>query len=130
LGRSDGLGAICPAMMNAIFALLAMGESPKSARLAREIDELAKFEIEDDETLRLQPCMSPVWDTAIAMVALQQAGLPPDHPALVRAADWLLDRQIHGPGDWQGQNPALWPRGGGVGVCKQIFPPPAASAVS
>lgn len=101
LERSDGLGAIYPAMMNSIFALLAMGHAPDDPLTAREIGQMARFEIEEKDTLRLQPCLSPVWDTCIAMVALAEAGLPPKHPALVKAADWLLDNQILGPGDWQ-----------------------------
>jgi squalene-hopene/tetraprenyl-beta-curcumene cyclase len=122
LERSDGLGAIYPAMMNAVFALLAMGESPTSPLLAREIEELAKFEIEDDETLRLQPCVSPVWDTAIAMVALQQAGLPCDHPALVKAADWLLNREIRTAGDWQVKNPTVQPGGWAFEFRNEFYP--------
>lgn len=101
LERSDGLGAIYPAMMNSIFALLALGYGADDPLTAREVRQLARFEIEEDDTIRVQPCLSPVWDTCIAMVALEEAGLPPDHPALVRAAGWLLDRQIFGPGDWQ-----------------------------
>ncbi len=101
LERSDGLGAIYPAMMNSIFALLALGYGADDPLTAREARQLARFEIEEDDTIRVQPCLSPVWDTCIAMVALEEAGLPPDHPALIRAASWLLDRQIFGPGDWQ-----------------------------
>ena len=104
LERSDGLGAIYPAMMNAVFALLASGYSPDDPQPAREIDNLAGFEIEEGDTVRLQPCMSPVWDTAIAVTALQEAGLPPHHPALIRAAKWLMDNQILGSGDWQVRN--------------------------
>ena len=108
---ATGLAAIYPAMMNAIFALMAMGHSPDDPLTAREIGQLAQYEIEDDDTIRMQPCISPVWDTAIAMVALEEAGLPPDHPALVRAADWLLDHQVLGPGDWQVKNPGVLPGG-------------------
>jgi len=111
LERSNGLGAIYPAMLNSVFALLALGHSPDDALTAREIGHLARFEIEEDDTLRLQPCLSPVWDTAIAMVALQEAGLPPDHPALVKAARWLLEHQILGPGDWQVKNGRAEPGG-------------------
>ncbi len=111
LERSDGLAAIYPAMMNAIFALLALGYSPDDPLTAREIGQLARFEIEENDTIRLQPCLSPVWDTAIAMVALEEAGLPPDHPALVRAADWLLANQVLGPGDWQAKTPGVLPGG-------------------
>jgi len=111
LERSDGLAAIYPAMMNAVFALLALGRSPDDPLTARQIDHLAEFEIEDDGSVRLQPCMSPVWDTAVAMVAVQEAGVPPTHPALVDAARWLLGRQIVGTGDWQVNNPRLTPGG-------------------
>jgi squalene-hopene/tetraprenyl-beta-curcumene cyclase len=106
LERSEGLAAIYPAMMNAIFALIALGHSPDDPLTAREIRELGRFEIEDEDTLRMQPCMSPVWDTAIAMVALEEAGVAADDPALVKATDWLLNRQVLGPGDWQVKNPS------------------------
>jgi len=111
LERSDGLGTIYPAMMNAIFALVALGYSPDDPLTAREIGYLARYEIEDAETMRLQPCISPVWDTAIAMVALEEAGLAANHPALVRAAEWLLRNQVLGSGDWQVKNRKARPGG-------------------
>ena len=49
---------------------------------------------------RVQACQSPVWDTALAAIALGDAGLPADHPALVRAADWLLAKEVDRSGDW------------------------------
>jgi squalene-hopene/tetraprenyl-beta-curcumene cyclase len=104
LERSDGLGTIYPAMMNAVFALVALGYSPDDPLTAREIGQLARYEIDDGETMRLQPCISPVWDTAIAMVALEEAGLPAKHPALIRATEWLLKNQVLGSGDWQVKN--------------------------
>ena len=87
--RTEGLAAIYPAMMNSIFALMALGHGPDDPLTWREIKEFSRFEIEEGDTIRLQPCVSPVWDTCIAMVALEEAGLPADHPALVKAADWL-----------------------------------------
>jgi squalene-hopene/tetraprenyl-beta-curcumene cyclase len=59
----------------------------------------------------MQPCVSPVWDTCIAMVALEEAGLPPDHPALVKAAEWMLSKQVLGAGDWQIKNKDAEPGG-------------------
>ncbi len=59
------------------------------------------FSIEDEESFHLQSCLSPVWDTGLAMMALEDAGLPGQHPALVKAGEWLLDEQIRGGGDWQ-----------------------------
>jgi len=111
LERTEGLAAIYPAMMNSIYALMAMGRGPDDPLTARQIGELARLEIEENHTIRLQPCVSPLWDTAIAMVALEEAGLPPDHPALVRAASWLLDNQILGSGDWAVKNPGVEPGG-------------------
>ncbi len=112
LQNSEGLGAIYPAMMNAIFALIAMGQGPDDPLTAREIAELGKFEIEESNAIRVQPCVSPVWDTAIVIVALAEAGVPADHPAMVKAAEWLLDMQIFKSGDWQtkvrGVEPAGW----------------------
>ena len=66
-----------------------------------QIKELEKLEIEEQDTLRLAPCFSPVWDTALTMVALTESGLEPGHPALLKAAKWLLwahARYAHRPG--------------------------------
>ena len=63
------------------------------------------------ETRRLEACQSPVWDTALALVALADAGLPGDDPAVLRAADWLLGEEIGGRGDWAVRRPDL-PAGG------------------
>src|SRR5207247_8596038 len=70
-------------MVNSVFALLALGYSPDDPLAAREIGHLADFEIEEGDTLRLRPCLSPVWDTAIVMTALEAAGGRADRPRLV-----------------------------------------------
>src|SRR5438477_8037607 len=111
LERSEGLAAIYPAMMNSIFALVALGHGPDDPVTWREMKEFSRFEIEEAETIRLQPCVSPIWDTCIAMVALQEAGVSPDHPALVKSAEWILSRQILGSGDWQVKNKDAEPGG-------------------
>lgn len=59
----------------------------------------------------VEACQSPVWDTALAAVALADAGLPRDHPALVKAADWMLGEQVVRPGDWSVRKPQLQPGG-------------------
>jgi squalene-hopene/tetraprenyl-beta-curcumene cyclase len=122
LERSEGLGAIYPAMVNSIFALRAMGYSVDDPLTAREIGHLADFEIEDGDTLRMQPCVSPIWDTALAMFSLQEAGLPADHPALVKAASWLLDNQVLGGGDWQINNPGVEPGGWAFEFRNDFYP--------
>jgi len=120
--RTEGLAAIYPAMMNSIFALMAFGHGPDDPLTFREIKEFSRFEIEDEETIRMQPCVSPVWDTCIAMVALEEAGLPPDHPALVKAADWILSKQVLGPGDWQVKNKDAEPGGWAFEFRNDFYP--------
>ena len=122
LERTEGLAAIYPAMMNSIFALLALGHSPDDPLTAREIGEFSRFEIEQGDTIRVQPCVSPVWDTAIAMVALEEAGLPPNHRSLIEAADWLLANQIVGPGDWMLKTPGILPGGWAFEFRNDFFP--------
>src|ERR1700681_1089653 len=120
--RTEGLAAIYPAMMNSIFALMALGHSPEDPLTWREIKEFSRFEIEEGDTIRMQPCVSPVWDTCIAMVALEEAGLPADHPALVKAADWMLSKQVLGPGDWQVKNKDAEPGGWAFEFRNDFFP--------
>jgi len=120
--RTDGLAAIYPSMMNSIFALMAMGHGVDDPLTFREIKEFSRFEIEEGDTIRLQPCVSPVWDTCIAMVALEEAGLPADHPALVNAADWLLTKQILGGGDWQIKNKDAEPGGWAFEYRNDFYP--------
>ena len=111
-----------PSMMNSIFALIALGHGPDDPLTCREIREFARFEIEEGDTIRLQPCVSPVWDTCIAMVALEEAGVPADHPALVKAADWILSKQVLGAGDWQVKNKDAEPGGWAFEFRNDFYP--------
>jgi len=109
---SDGLGAIYPAMMNAIIALRCLGYSLDDPQTIRALDEFEKLGIEEGDTFRMQPCKSPVWDTAYALFALGEAGVAKDDPRMVKAADWTLQKQVRNPGDWAIKNkkgkPAGW----------------------
>jgi squalene-hopene/tetraprenyl-beta-curcumene cyclase len=122
LERSEGLGTIYPAMMNSIFALHAEHGDTSDPLLAREINFLARYEIEEADTLRVQPCISPLWDTAIAMVSLEEAGLDPSHPSLLAASRWLVDNQILGPGDWQVKNKNAEPGGWAFEFRNDFYP--------
>lgn len=122
LERSEGLATIYPAMMNSIFALLAEGGDTSDPLIAREIRFLARYEIEEKDTLRVQPCISPLWDTAIAMVSLEEAGLQSSHPALRSAARWLVDNQILGSGDWQVKNRKAEPGGWAFEFRNDFYP--------
>jgi squalene-hopene/tetraprenyl-beta-curcumene cyclase len=122
LERSEGLGTIYPAMMNSIFALAAEGRDMSDPLLTREIGFLARYEIEEEDTLRVQPCISPLWDTAIVMVSLEEAGLDPAHPSLLAASRWLVDNQILGSGDWQVKNPDAEPGGWAFEFQNDFYP--------
>ena len=120
--RSEGLAAIYPAMMNSIFALMALGYSPDHPVTARQIDEFSRFEIEEPDTIRLQPCLSPVWDTAIAAFALLEAGASPADAGLRKATEWLLENQILGSGDWQIKNGDAEPGGWAFEFRNDFYP--------
>src|SRR5581483_11200821 len=79
--------------------------------VAGQLKELEALTIEEPDRFHVQPCVSPVWDTCLALNALLASGLSPAHPALGRAADWLLARQIAEPGDWAVSRPKLVPGG-------------------
>jgi len=107
LEMSDGLGAIYPAIMNSIIALRCLGYSDDDPQVIRARDEFEKLGIEDagvpdysEPTFRMQPCMSPVWDTAYAIFALGEAGVPKTDPRLLKAADWMLAKEVRHKGDW------------------------------
>jgi squalene-hopene/tetraprenyl-beta-curcumene cyclase len=104
--RSDGLGAILPAMANSTLALHSLGYALDHPLMADSLRQLEGLFLGDErDQLRVQPCLSPVWDTVLAMNALAHAGLGED-PRLRRAATWLLSKQCDGPGDWQRRNSA------------------------
>ena len=103
---TDGLAAIFPAMLNSLIALKALGYPDDHPQVIRAEHELKKLEHETEDSVRIEPCFSPVWDTAIVAVCLHESGVSGDHPALKRAADWLMDKEIRFRGDWHYKNPA------------------------
>ena len=103
---SDGLAAIFPAMLNSVIALKALGYSNDNPILKREWEQLKRLQHETENDVRIEPCFSPVWDTAITLVCLRESGIPADHPQLKKAAEWLMSKEIRFRGDWQYKNPA------------------------
>jgi squalene-hopene/tetraprenyl-beta-curcumene cyclase len=103
--NSDGLAAIFPAMLNSLIALHALGYPDDHPEVVRATHELKKLEHETADSVRIEPCFSPVWDTAIVAVCLHESGIPNNHPSLKKAATWLMDREIRILGDWYHKNP-------------------------
>jgi len=102
---SDGLAAIFPAMLNALIALKALGYPDDHPQVKRAEYELKKLEHETEDTVRIEPCFSPVWDTAIVAICLRESGVPANHPKLKLCAEWLMEKEIRFRGDWQYKNP-------------------------
>jgi len=91
---SDGLAAIFPAMLNSLIALKALGYPDDHPQVVRAVHELKKLEHETDHAVRIEPCFSPVWDTAIVAICLHESGIPENHPALKQSAEWLMAKEI------------------------------------
>jgi squalene-hopene/tetraprenyl-beta-curcumene cyclase len=110
--EADGSwGGIQPPWVYSLIALHLRGYPLEHPVIRAGLDGLDRFTVEEETSRRLEACQSPVWDTALAMVALADAGAPADDPALVRAADWLIDEQVLLDGDWSVRRPGL--RAGG-----------------
>jgi squalene-hopene/tetraprenyl-beta-curcumene cyclase len=105
LEGSGGLGAIFPPIVNTIFAFRALGHPPDHPVIQSQLAALETFEIEENGTLRLQPCFSAVWDTALAVHILRQTGTPANDEALQAGARWLVSKQSTIDADWKRNNP-------------------------
>lgn len=97
---SDGLGAIFPPIVNTILALRCLGYADDHPAVLSQVEELERLVIEDAGTARVQPCLSPVWDTAIALHALVASGVDPSDEPVLAAARWLMERECRTAGDW------------------------------
>lgn len=121
--RQDTSGdwaGIVPAMLNSILMFHALGYSTSHPYIKRGLDALDRFCIEEGsmsdsempQYLRLQPCISPTWDTALGLSALLDSGVSPTDPRVKAAGEWLLTKQIFRYGDWAVYNrkgkPAGW----------------------
>ena len=112
LNGEDGLGAIFPAMVNALEAMTILGYPNDDPRRETAKRALQKLLVVGPTSAYCQPCVSPVWDTALASLAMQEASDPTASGASTRALDWLQTEQIlDEPGDWQVNRPGV--AGGG-----------------
>jgi squalene-hopene/tetraprenyl-beta-curcumene cyclase len=101
---SGDWAGIQPPMVYSILALHYLGYSLEDPPVAKGLRAMEDFCLEDEEGLRMQSCISPVWDTALTALALLDCGEKPEHPALQRAGRWLIEKQVLTGGDWQVKN--------------------------
>jgi squalene-hopene/tetraprenyl-beta-curcumene cyclase len=124
--RDGCWGGIQPPWVYSLMALNLLGYDLDHPILARGLAGLERFVITEQAQCgpvrRLEACQSPVWDTVLTMIALADAGLPPDHPALVNAGRWVLGEEIRGPGDWQVRRPGLAPGGWAFEFDNDVYP--------
>jgi len=121
--EADGSwGGIQPPWVYSLIALSLRGYPLEHPVIEHGLEGLERFMVEDRDdsrgvgapsgaSRRLEACQSPVWDTALAVVALSDAGVPGDHPQMARAAKWLLDQEVTVSGDWSVRRPRLAPGG-------------------
>ncbi len=102
LNGEDGLGAIFPAMVNALEVMVILGYPKDDPRRVTAKRALQKLLVVGPSSAYCQPCVSPIWDTALAALAMQETGDATASAAAIRALDWLQKQQLlDEPGDWQ-----------------------------
>jgi squalene-hopene/tetraprenyl-beta-curcumene cyclase len=110
--EADGSwGGIQPPWVYSLMALHLGGYPLDHPVMRRGIEGLERFMVEDRGSRRLEACQSPVWDTALAVIALSDAGVTREHPALARASQWLLGEEVRVRGDWAAARRVLQPGG-------------------
>jgi squalene-hopene/tetraprenyl-beta-curcumene cyclase len=108
---SAGVGAIFPPMIYTVVALRCLGVPDDAPEMKWALAQLDDLMIAEGDTLRLQPCFSPVWDTALSLNALAETDSAAGRDAVARAVAWLLAREVRRPGDWSLMSPGLEPGG-------------------
>ncbi len=108
---SGGIGAIFPAISNAIVSYKLLGSSDNDEDMNRQINAMEDLIIEGSDTTYCQPCVSPIWDTCLTISALSESGVPTDDPRIRNSVNWLLNKQVFVNGDWSIHAPRLKPGG-------------------
>ncbi len=121
--EADGSwGGIQPPWVWSILMLAALGHGFEDDTLRRGVEGWEGFTIDEGDRLRPEACQSPVWDTGLAVLALRDSGLGPEHPALVRAAEWLEREEVTVAGDWAVRLPELAPGGWAFEFENDLYP--------
>jgi len=121
--EADGSwGGIQPPWVWGIIALAALGNGLDDPTLGKAVEGWQGFMVDDGERLRPEACQSPVWDTALAALALRACGVPADHEALRRPGDYLLREEVTVKGDWSIRKPDLAPGGWAFEFENDLYP--------
>ena len=121
--EADGSWAgIQPPWVYSLIALHTMGYGPDHEAVNRGFQGFETFALEDEDTCAVQACISPVWDTCIAQLALLESGVAPDDPMVQSSARWLIRKQIFATGDWQIRNKETRPGGWSFEIDNLMYP--------
>lgn len=107
----SGLGGIFPSMLQALVALRCLGYATQSATYRKAEAAFEQLFVDDANGFRIQPCLSPTWDTALSIISLTESGVEPQDPSLQKAVTWLAARRVTIKGDWAVNNPGVEPSG-------------------
>jgi len=123
LNGEDGLGGIFPAMANLVMTYHALGYPADHPDFVTAREAVDKLLTSGDGEGYCQPCLSPIWDTALAAHALMEAGEPGDGAVISAATDWLADRQVLDVvGDWAERRPGVRPGGWAFQYWNDYYP--------
>ncbi len=121
--EADGSwGGIQPPWVWSLIMLAALGHGFEDETFARGLAGWERFMVRDGDRLRPEACQSPIWDTALAVLALRAAGVPADDPRLQAAGDWLLREEVTVPGDWAIRRPHVPPGGWAFEFDNDLYP--------
>ena len=121
--EADGSwGGIQPPWVWSLIMLAALGHGFEDETFARGFAGWGRFLVRDGDRLRPEACQSPIWDTALAVLALRAAGVPADDPRLQAAGEWLLREEVTVPGDWAVRRPGLAPGGWAFEFDNDLYP--------
>jgi len=122
LADTDGLGAIWPAMVNAVMAFKCLGYREDDLIFIKSMTDVEDLIIEEKNTLRAQPCLSPVWDTAISLLALTESGVEPTALPVKKGGKWILSKEVRKDGDWKVKNKNGKPGGWYFEFANEFYP--------
>lgn len=108
---SDGLATIFPAMLNALIALRSLGYASDHPLYKKAWEDFKGLFVDEADQFRIQPCLSPVWDTAITTIALCESGVSAEDVSITKASEWLVKREVRFKGDWSQRISGIKPSG-------------------
>ena len=111
LDKAEGLGAIFPPMVYVLIVFKALGYAEDHPLVLKAHKDLRDLFIREEDSIRIQPCFSPVWDTGIALNALAEVGMDANDAVAKKTTEWLLGKECREASDWAKNCPNVEPSG-------------------